>query len=74
MEPAKKLENEKSDERLYFWRTYDQQEIDLVVESDGGIRGYEVKWGGRRGKIPKLWRETYGPGEIITPDRLLEFV
>jgi hypothetical protein len=49
MEPAKKLENERSDARLYFWRTYDQQEIDLVVESEGGIRGYEMKWDGRKG-------------------------
>jgi hypothetical protein len=74
MEPAKKLENERPDARLYFWRTYDQQGNDLAVESEGGIRGYEMKWDGRKGKIPKLRRDTYGPAEIVTPDRLLEFV
>lgn len=28
----------------YFWRTYDQKEIDLVEESNGQIKGYEFKW------------------------------
>jgi uncharacterized protein len=27
----------------YFWRTYDQQEIDLVEERDGKLYGYEFK-------------------------------
>ena len=29
---------------MYFWRTYDQQEIDLVEERDGRLFGYEFKW------------------------------
>jgi len=29
----------------YFWRTYDQKEIDLVEESQGNLTGYEIKWG-----------------------------
>lgn len=28
----------------YFWRTYDQKEIDYLEESDGQLRGYEFKW------------------------------
>lgn len=28
----------------YFWRTYDQKEIDLVEEAGGRLRGFELKW------------------------------
>jgi uncharacterized protein len=28
----------------YFWRTYDQKEIDLIEESGGQLCGYEFKW------------------------------
>lgn len=31
---------------MYFWRTYDRKEIDLVEESGGKIFGYEIKWNG----------------------------
>jgi predicted AAA+ superfamily ATPase len=33
----------------YFWRTYDQKEIDLIEESGGQLFGYEFKW--RLGKL-----------------------
>ena len=33
---------------IYFWRTYDGQEIDLVEERDGGLFGYECKWSPRK--------------------------
>lgn len=29
---------------FYFWRTADQQEIDLIVEQDGILNAYEIKW------------------------------
>ena len=28
----------------YFWRTYDQKEIDYLEEADGRLAGYEFKW------------------------------
>jgi uncharacterized protein len=28
----------------YFWRTYDQQEIDWIEERNGGLFGYEMKF------------------------------
>ena len=55
----------------YFWRTYDQQEIDWVEERDGRLFGYEMKWSSRRrAKVPVAWAKAY-PGasfEVITPD------
>lgn len=28
----------------YFWRTYDQKEIDIIEESAGVLSGFEIKW------------------------------
>lgn len=33
----------------YFWRTYDQKEIDLVEEAGGQLLGFEFKW--KQGKL-----------------------
>lgn len=51
----------------YFWRTYNQQEIDLVEERDGRLYGYEFKWShNKETSAPKLWKETYSNAEFIT--------
>jgi predicted AAA+ superfamily ATPase len=31
----------------WFWRTYDQKEIDLLEEHAGKLHGYEFKWAGK---------------------------
>ena len=31
-------------ENLFFWRTYDQKELDLLAEKDGAFQVFEVKW------------------------------
>ncbi len=60
----------------YFWRTWDQKEVDLVEERDGKLFAYEFKWGKTRAKEPKLWRNTYPESEysIINRENYLEFV
>lgn len=61
----------------YFWRTYDQQEIDLVEERDGGLIGYECKWSaGKKVKAPKRWREGYPESEfkVVTSENYQDFV
>jgi len=62
--------------QAHFWRTYDQKELDLVEERDGGLFGFEFKWGSGRTRPPKLWHATYPRAsfEIITPDNFLAFV
>jgi predicted AAA+ superfamily ATPase len=51
----------------YFWRTYDQKEIDCIEESGGKLVGYEFKWQG--GDVRRATRseflETY-PGSELT--------
>ena len=61
----------------YFWRTYDQQEIDLVEEHDGKLFGYEFKWSQKR--LPaatKSWTCAYPDAEyeVIHPGNYLDFV
>jgi len=44
----------------YFWRTYDQKEIDYIEEVNGKIFGYEMKYSEKQKfKIPKGFQETY---------------
>jgi len=44
---------------LYFWRTYDQQEIDLIEDKGGRLFGWEIKWQNKKAKPPKAWTDTY---------------
>jgi hypothetical protein len=54
----------------YFWRTYEQQEIDWVEERDGTLFGYEFKWKESKVKIPTQWKNTYPDSsfEVINKD------
>ncbi|MBK6496694.1 MAG: DUF4143 domain-containing protein [Saprospiraceae bacterium] len=44
---------------LYFWRTYDQQEIDLIEEYGGKLAAFEFKYNSSKAKFPKIFSETY---------------
>jgi len=61
----------------YFWRTYNQKEVDFVEERDGKLFGYEFKWNDKKAtKEPKEWRETYSNSEfqVINPENYLDFI
>jgi uncharacterized protein len=75
-ERIKKLTYESFYGNIYFWRTYDGQEIDLVEEKDGQIVGYEIKWGSKAPKIPKDWLTYYPKAgfEVITRENYLGFL
>lgn len=49
----------------YFWRTYTQQEIDLIEEKDGRIQAYEFKYSPGKNKPPGLWARTYPDTEYF---------
>lgn len=75
-ERIKKQEYQKIYSNNYFWRTYDQKEIDWIEEREGKLFGYEIKWNKNKIKPPKDWLETYANSsyEIITKDNYLEFI
>ncbi|MDO9128339.1 MAG: ATP-binding protein [Anaerolineales bacterium] len=61
----------------YFWRTYDQKEIDCVEERGGRLYGYEFKWKGEMRKATrKEFIETYPGAEvsIVTPENFETFL
>jgi len=62
---------------VYFWRTYTQQEIDLVEDYDGMLHGYEFKWAGNKSpEVPPDWVAAY-PGatfNVINQENYLDFV
>lgn len=61
---------------VYFWRTWDKKEIDLVEEKNGKLFGYEFKWTEKKVAPPKEWLETYENAtyNVIYRDNYLDFV
>lgn len=69
MERIKRAGNQRRFVGFYFWRTYDQREIDLVEDIDGTLTGFECKWSSKaRVKAPKEWSEAYPEAgfEVVT--------
>ncbi len=75
MERLKKQEYQRLFSNNYFWRTYDQKEIDLIEERNGKLYAFEFKFG-KKSKEPKQWRTAYPDSEfnVVTPDNFLEFI
>ncbi|WP_420458339.1 ATP-binding protein [Neolewinella sp.] len=61
----------------YFWRTYDQQEIDWVEDRSGQLHAYEFKWSPtKKAKEPVAWRKAYPNAsfEVIHRDNLADWI
>lgn len=60
----------------YFWRTYRQQELDLVEEREGRLFGYEMKWGKTSAKPPTEWQAAYPEAAftLVNQENYLEFI
>lgn len=76
MERVKKQHYQDIITNNYFWRTWDQQEIDWVEERNGKLFGYEFKWQTKKEfAAPPDWKKTYPDAEfeVVTPTNFLEF-
>ena len=81
---AERLKTIQAQQRLvtfYFWRTYDQQEIDWLELENGQLRAYEFKWSANpvtlaRVKAPKAFADNYPDAsfEVIHRDNYLDFI
>jgi predicted AAA+ superfamily ATPase len=61
----------------YFWRTYDQQEIDWVEERGGKLYGYEFKWNPKKSSNPpKAWSKEYTDASymVVNPENYLQWL
>ncbi len=76
IEMLKKMEYINISANYYFWRTYDQKEIDFIIEKEGRLFGYEIKWKVLKKKIPKEWLTIYQNSsyEVITQDNYLNYI
>lgn len=75
-ERMKRKHNNLSNINLYFWRTYDQQEIDLIEEDGDIITAYEIKSGKKNPKIPKAFANAYPEAayNIVNRDMFWDYV
>jgi len=62
--------------KMYFWRTKQQQEVDLVEECNGQLTGFEFKWKSKSSnRLPKTFVENYNAdSKIIDRTNFREFV
>ena len=44
---------------IYFWRTFDQAEVDYIEEYGGALHAYEFKWTAGKNKIPATLANSY---------------
>lgn len=60
----------------HYWRTYDQQELDLVEETGGHLTGIEMKWASGTHRCPTAWAKAYPDAsfQAIHRDNYLPFI
>jgi uncharacterized protein len=61
----------------FFWRTYDQQELDWVEESGKNLAGFEFKWNMKKvPKAPAAWSKAYPDAsfDVIHPGNYLDWI
>ena len=81
MERVKRNSYLKQHCNYYFWRTWDQKEIDLLEEREGRLFAYEFKWSNKakqskKYKVPKDFIENYPESEfqVINQSNFFDFV
>jgi predicted AAA+ superfamily ATPase len=77
VERIKKQEYQKLNTKNYFWRTYDQQELDWLEEKADMLAGFEFKWNqNKRAKIPTAFAKAYPDAsfEVINKANYLDFI
>ena len=66
-----------SSTRAYFWRNYNQSEVDYIEDDNGTLSAYEVKYNTQKNnRISKAFTNMYleANTEIITPDNFYDFL
>lgn len=69
--------NQTQAKEFYFWRTYDNQEIDLIEESPAeGLSAYEFKWGDKKPVAPAAFTTAYPEAtfDVINKQNYLKFI
>jgi predicted AAA+ superfamily ATPase len=62
---------------FYFWRTQDQQEIDLVIEENQAFQTFEIKWNkNAKARLSKTFSRNYENHSfhVITPENVEDYL
>ncbi len=75
-ERMKFLRHSGNDTMMYFWRTTQQQEIDLIEEEESMLSAYEIKWQKRNVRFSKTFLNAYPDCKthIIMKDNVEDFL
>lgn len=76
-ERKKYHEYHKTGAKLYFWRTTQQQEIDLIEETSGNLHAFELKWSEKKkARFPQTFRANYPEAvtSIANPKNMEEYL
>jgi len=76
-ELLKKIEYAESFEKSYFWRTQEQQEIDLILEKNNMLNCYEIKYNSKtKAKITAGFTNKYDnyTFQVIHSENFYEFL
>ncbi|WP_051220614.1 ATP-binding protein [Flavobacterium filum] len=76
-ERMKKQAYQKMSKHNYFWRTYDQQELDWLETEAETINAFEFKWSeNKKSKIPIAFAKAYPEAtfEVINKQNYLDFI
>jgi uncharacterized protein len=77
VERMKHLRYHQRDAKHYFWRTTQQQEIDLIEEVDNKLTAFEFKWNkNAKAKITPTFTENYKGAQtrIVSPEGMEDIV
>jgi len=77
VERLKKQNYQKIQTNNYFWRTYDQQELDWLEVKGEELAGFEFKWNeNKKSKIPTAFAKAYPDAtfEVINRSNYLDFI
>lgn len=77
VERLKKQEYHRINTHNFFWRTYDQQELDWLEERGETLAGFEFKWNqNKKSKIPTAFAKAYPDAsfEVINKTNYLDFI
>jgi hypothetical protein len=63
--------------KSYYWRSFQQQEIDLIESDNASLTAYELKWNPRKpARIPKTFQNAYPIQEFhtVNPENYMNFL
>lgn len=63
--------------QYFFWRNYNQQEVDLIELREGGLHAYEFKYNNRKqAKVPSAFATAYPDASFscLTRDDYLDWI